>query len=98
MAQSSQEVVATDVLSVGPPGTQATTTAALVAAANATRTKIAIANNGAAVVYIGKASTVTTSTGYPIAANGSFVDTEYTGAIYAIVASGTADLRVWEVG
>jgi hypothetical protein len=96
--QASQEIVATDVLTAGVPGTQATGTAAQVVASRDSRVRIDIANNGAAAVFIGKTAAITTSTGFPIQPNGVFTDRDYTGAIFAIVATGTADLRIWDVG
>lgn len=55
----------------------------------------AVANNGAATVYIGGAG-VTTATGFPIAAGASmgFDLRSATDEVYGIVASGTVEVRV----
>jgi hypothetical protein len=58
----------------------------------------AIYNNGSVTVYIGFTSSVTTSNGFPLAAGASMsFEFGYSGdALYGIVASGTADVRVLE--
>lgn len=61
------------------------------------RVSFTIVNNSASTVYLGMDSTVTTSTGLPIVAGASFTEDYYIGDLYAIVGSGTADLRYWIV-
>jgi hypothetical protein len=60
---------------------------------------IAVYNNGASTVYLGGAS-VTTSSGFPLAAGASFaVDLKENGdVLYGIVASGTVEVRTLELG
>lgn len=58
----------------------------------------AIRNNGAAIVYIG-ASGVTTANGYPLDPGREMsADLGPGDALYGIVASGTVECRVVEVG
>lgn len=77
-------------------------TATLIIAAEADRKVLSIANDEAsATVYIGPDASVTTSNGLPLYA-GQIQDNTKThglwaGPIYGIVASGTADVRYWEV-
>lgn len=56
-------------------------------------------NNSSVTIYIGGAG-VTTSTGMPVAANsyGPGMDLQTGDALYGIVASGTAEMRVFETG
>jgi hypothetical protein len=69
-----------------------TTAATLIIAASSRRT-LTLYNNGSVVVYIGGA-TVTSSTGFPIAAGVELaIDDPTTNAIYGITASGTGDIR-----
>ena len=65
---------------------------------------VAVYNNGSVTVYVGD-SGVTTSNGFPLAAGSSMsfeIDTEPGDlpgdALYGIVASGTAEVRVLELG
>lgn len=59
---------------------------------------IAVYNNGAATVYLGE-SDVTTSIGYPLAAGQHYAEDLDPGeTLYGIVASGTVEVRVREVG
>ena|ERR1700722_18669330 len=74
-----------------------TTAAAQCLAANASRKKAIIYNNGSVVVYLGKDGTVTSSNGLPLLAGASLEDDASTDAWYAITVSGTGDLRVLEV-
>lgn len=85
------------------------TTAATVIVAASTqsggRIGLFILNNSTTTVYIGPDSTVTTANGFPLLAGEKFIlqnDTPnpqyfYTGAVYGIVATGTADVRYWEM-
>lgn len=59
-----------------------------IVAAYPSRSGITIVNTGGVTVYIGENATVTTATGYPLAASAS-VSFSTTGAVYGITA-GTA--------
>lgn len=73
------------------------TSATLVLESNPARRGMILANNSAATVYIGSDSSVTTSTGIPIAANGNLTDSGprdlWKGQVWGICASGTSDVR-----
>lgn len=60
---------------------------------------VALYNAGAAIVYVG-GSDVTTANGYPVGAGsyGPGVELAVDESLYGIVASGTCDVRVLEVG
>jgi hypothetical protein len=91
------------VTAVAKHGTKAFTTnaptnaAAQALAANSGRIKALITNNGTMTAYLGKDNTVTTSNGVPLYVGASVEDDVSTDAWYAIVASGTGDLRIVEV-
>lgn len=75
------------------------TTPTLIAAANAAAIGRLLKNNGAATVFVG-GSTVAASgadEGWAIAAGAEYVDGVSVGAIYGIVAAGTASVKVFEV-
>lgn len=73
------------------------TTATLLCNARTTRTGLQIINNSTTVVYIGS-SAVTTATGAVLAgAVGAVLNVPVRSALYAIVASGTADVRVLDI-
>jgi hypothetical protein len=74
-----------------------TNTAALVLAANPERQGALIYNNGSQTVYLGKDATVTTANGMPLPSGASLADDRSADAYWAIVASGTGDLRIIEV-
>lgn len=74
-----------------------TNSAAQALAANTSRKEALIYNNGTMTVYLGKDNTVTTSNGLPLAPGATLRDDRATGAWWAIVASGTGDLRIVEV-
>ena len=59
---------------------------------------VAVHNNGSSTIFVGAAG-VTTATGFPLAA-GTSMSCELYGneAVYGIVASGTVEARVLEVG
>jgi len=61
--------------------------------AHAGRTGFIIVNNSAQTVYLG-GDAVTTVNGLPLDAGASYENQLWVGAIYGIVAAGTADLRV----
>lgn len=74
-----------------------TTSATLVlAAATSAARSVVIVNNGSVTVYLGKANTVTTSNGIPLAAGQSLSDRDSLDAWYGITGSGSADVRVLE--
>jgi len=76
-----------------------TSAATLVKAANSWRAGITLYNVGTATVYVGTDSSVTSSTGMPVAQGGAYDFNGwegYRGDIYAITASSTADLRYLE--
>ena len=81
-------------------------TATLIIAENFNRIRVIIDNQGSQVVYLGDDDTVTTSNGITLAADDKLIMTFgggvnfpffFRGDIYGIVASGTADVRVWEM-
>ncbi len=77
-------------------------TATLIVAANTNRKDLELNNVGAVVVYLGMDNSVTTSNGFSLYED-SFRDIykgstgNYLGDVYGIAASGTADVRYWEV-
>lgn len=80
-----------------------TTSATLVVNANTKRQDLIITNNSVSTdVYIGQDSSVTTSNGLPLYANQTRERSRnggtygWLGPVYAICASGTADIRYWE--
>jgi hypothetical protein len=75
---------------------QPTTAAMLLVSGNAERSSVMIVNAGSVTVYVSNLSTVTTSTGIPIAPNqrARFLGTQ--DQLYGITASSTADLRITE--
>lgn len=74
-----------------------TNTAAVVLAANTERERALIYNNGSQTVYLGKDGTVTTANGLPLIPGAALEDDRTADAWWAIVASGTGDLRILEV-
>lgn len=61
---------------------------------------LAVYNNGAATVFLGHSSGVTTANGYPLAAGGQ-VSVQFDSAsqgLWGIVASGTVEVRTLELG
>ena len=69
------------------------------------RIALLIKNNSSVVVYLGEDSSVTTSNGYPLQPgdqlildfDGSIATFFYRDAVYGRVASGTADVRYWQM-
>lgn len=96
MADRSQEAVATS--QATHSAATVGTTAASVASARESRVALLISNMGAATVYFGTTSGVTTSNGVPIAAGGSYLEEYYTGAVFMISGSAAQNVRLWEVG
>lgn len=76
-----------------------TTTAGILSDYNPNFSGRIFKNEGAVTVYLGTASVTAAGVtqGYPVAAGAEFPDTLSNGVIYAIVAAGTADVKVWEV-
>lgn len=65
-------------------------TATLVVAARAGRDSVTVENHGTTDVYVGSSSGVTTSTGILLpGTKGAAITLSYSGAVYAIVATGT---------
>lgn len=56
-------------------------TATLIAAADPQRRGVTIQNTGTPMVYLGNANTVTTATGYPLAANQTLFDEAEGGSV-----------------
>jgi hypothetical protein len=75
-----------------------TATAARIRSANSSRRSLLLQNNGTVDVFVGFSSTVTTSTGVLLAPDQNWFEEDYVGAVYALVASGTAPLIYAEVG
>ena len=72
-----------------------TTSATSILAANYERKGFVIqATDG--TVYIGDDSSVTTSSGFPLATGQSFSSSAFLGTVYGITASGTVNVRYWE--
>lgn len=66
-------------------------------AQNLNRTYLEVKNLDASiVVYLGHATGVTSSTGYPLAAGATFGFSNMSDAVYAIAASGTPTLAIIE--
>lgn len=75
------------------------TSATLVRAARTTRVGLTLQNLGSVDVFWGTTNAVTTASGLKLAAGIAVeIDARYSGDVYAIVASGTADVRYFEVG
>lgn len=68
-----------------------------VVAANADRKLVIIQNLGAATVYLGEDSSVTTTSGIELVTGAVLTDEHSADAWYGITESGSADLRVVEV-
>ncbi len=92
-------------LSISPDATIGTnasvtcsTTATLLLSANAKRRSFLILAppTNTVTVYVGFSSGVTTSNGIPLNASNNLSDNTYVGAVYCIVASGTAPLIAGE--
>jgi len=82
----------------GAYGQQDVSTAAVeVVAASADRQSVLVQNTGPETVYVGFDASVTAANGVEIAAGGTYADETYAGALYAVTASGTTDIRFQEV-
>lgn len=77
------------------PGTvSVTTTATLMSASDITYRIRYFYNGGAVTIYYGFDNTVTAANGQPVSSGGTYIEDKYTGAVYGIVAVGTATVRV----
>lgn len=73
------------------------TAAEVVAAASLNRTYLEVKNiDTSIVIYLGDTASVTSSTGYPLAAGATFGFSNMNDALYAIAASGTPTLAIIE--
>lgn len=80
------------------PGTLAlTATAAKVLSANPKRRSLTIQNTSTGTVYVAYGSGLTTGNGLQLGPGDTLVETIYTGAIWAMTASGSASLPYIEV-
>ena len=77
-----------------------TTSATQIVAANNGRRGLIIVNASESDIYYGPDASITTANALPLYANQTLnmdkVPEGYGGAIYGIVAAGTADVRFWE--
>jgi len=79
-----------------------TTSATTLIAANPKRISLFVQNLHTVSIFFSETSGVTTANGLELKPNEMIVEeydgheTRYTGAYFGIVASGTADVRVWE--
>ena len=74
----------------------APTTTAVLLVVSRPRAGLSLVNNGTQIVYIGTTSVVTTTTGFPLEPSVRIIDNTTEEAFYAIVASGTGDVGVYE--
>lgn len=72
-----------------------TSTQTSIRATDATRTSLVIQNLGPSDLYIGETG-VTTANGFLVSVGDSMGDIQFTGQIFGITASGTADVRYWD--
>ena len=76
------------------------TTATLILAANTARISYFIINNHSAAIFVAEDNTVTTVNGLPLGSGGALSEDQgerlFKGDIFGIVATATADVRVWE--
>lgn len=79
-----------------------TTNATKILSSNAERKGCLIANTSNQTVFLGMDSSVTTSNGLPVPANGTFnnagLEAAWRGDVWGIVSGTTADCRFWEFG
>jgi len=68
-----------------------TTSATSIIASNTDEKSRKIENLGSATIFIGGANTVTTTNGFPLNPGETLNISDYTGEVFGIVASGTAD-------
>lgn len=67
-----------------------TTTATLVVASNANRIEVVVCNDSANTVYVGLSSAITARNGIRLATGEKYYTNNYSGAVYAIVATGVS--------
>lgn len=88
-------------MATGYGNVSVTTSATQILPPNNRRKSCLINNNGAATLYIGFDSSVTSSNGMPVVSNGYYINSgendAFRGAIFGISASGTLDVRYEEV-
>ncbi len=76
-----------------------TSTATSIRGVNSSRVGLTIQNLGAVDLYWASNSSVTTSNGIKVSPGETLeIDARYTGAIFGITPSSTANIRYWEVG
>ena len=84
-----------------PSRAQVTTRVKEILDYNPNRLWAVVTNNSSTTAYIGLSEGVTTTSGTQLTQNDLFtidLTNPYTGPVYAITASGTADLRIMQVG
>lgn len=69
----------------------------LILASNTNRRGFCIINNSLDTVYVGFNASVSVSTGIPLEKKDTISDEMYTGVVYGITATGTADIRYTEL-
>ena len=79
-----------------------TDTATTIVSNNSKRIGLIIANSGSVTIYVGPDSSVTSSNGTPLLANGTLTEDSggtkmFMGDVYGIASSGeSSDVRYWE--
>lgn len=79
--------------SIGWGAVSVESTATVILISHASRTGLIIQNNSAKDVYIGPDNVITTVNGIKLEPGDIYENQDWTGAIYGIVAAGTADIR-----
>jgi len=106
LSSSTDSVTVTGTVNVGNWRTSSTgsygsvsvgTSATQILASNSNRKALIIYNNGDTTVYIGLDSNVTTTSGMPLPPYAYMHVKDYTGPVYGIVSSGSADVRYVEL-
>ena len=72
-------------------------TATLLSGSRAYRGSVMIVNNSDSTVYIGYSASVTTNDGIPLSPSAVWTEDRWSGDIYGVVTSGSADIRVLEL-
>jgi hypothetical protein len=70
--------------------------ATLIADVTAARRSLLIQNLGSVDIYVGSSAAVTTASGVRVSGNGGTYETQAVGAVYAITAAGSSDVRFSE--
>lgn len=76
--------------------TSVTTSATLIKASNASRTRLRLENSGSDILYIGSDNAVTTANGFPIYIDEILEINDLITNIYGIAASGTTAMTLEE--